>query len=54
VEHDWFAMFSAMGVLEHDIQIALIVRIMGWIGIFAATGWLVWQAWAKGARQGLG
>jgi hypothetical protein len=47
VEYDWFAMFSSMGVLEHDIQIALVVRIIGWIGMFAVVGWLAWQGWGR-------
>jgi len=50
VEHDWFAMFSALGVLEHDTQIAFVVRSLGWIGMFATTGWLVWQGWVKSKR----
>jgi len=51
VEHDWFAMFSAMGVLEHDVQIASVVRAIGWIGMFAVTGWLAWRGWGKGKRE---
>jgi hypothetical protein len=43
IEHDWFTMFSSMGVLEHDIQIAAFVRAAGWMGIIAVTGWLAWR-----------
>jgi hypothetical protein len=49
VEHDWFAMFSAMGVLQHDTQIASVVRILGWLGMFAVVGWLAWRGWVKAA-----
>jgi hypothetical protein len=54
VEHDWFAMFRALGVLEHDTQIAFAVRGLGWVGMFAVTGWLVWQGWLKNGHQRLG
>ena len=47
VEHDWFAMFSALGVLEHDTQIAAVVRTLGWIGMFGVVGWLVWRGLVK-------
>jgi hypothetical protein len=47
VEHDWFVMFSGLGVLEHDTQIASLVRCVGWMGMFAVAGWLLWRALAK-------
>lgn len=43
VEHDWFAMFSSLGVLEHDTQIASVVRVIGWIGMIGVLGWLGWR-----------
>jgi len=30
-------------VLEHDTQIAAIVRVAGWIGMIAVTAWLGWR-----------
>jgi len=50
VEHDWFAMLSGMGVLEHDTQIASLVRFIGWMGMFAVAGWLVWRAFARAKK----
>jgi hypothetical protein len=50
VEHDWFAMFSGMGVLDHDTQIAAVVRGIGWIGMLGVIGWLVWRGWVKSER----
>ncbi len=45
-EHDWAYLFSHAGVLEHDIQIgAWRARVLGWIGMLAIVGWLVWRAW---------
>ena len=47
VEHDWFAMFSSLGVLEHDTQIASVVRIAGWAGMIAVTMWVAWRGLRK-------
>jgi hypothetical protein len=47
VEHDWFAMFSSMGLLQHDTQIASVVHTVGWIGMIAVTGWLLWRGLGK-------
>ena len=51
VEHDWFRMFSSLGVLEHDRQIAAAVRVVGWIGMVAVTAWLGWRALRKGPAR---
>ena len=50
VEHDWFAMFSALGVLQHDTQIASVVRVVGWIGMITVTAWFVWRGFARTER----
>lgn len=42
-EHDWFTMFSQMGVLEHDTQIAAVVRAIGWLGMIAVAIWFWWR-----------
>ncbi|MGH9714290.1 MAG: hypothetical protein ACRD5M_13415 [Candidatus Acidiferrales bacterium] len=43
VIHDWHYLFGALGVLDHDIQIASIARTVGWIGMFAVVFWLLWR-----------
>ncbi len=40
VEHDWYAIFSSLGVLNHDTQIAAAVRILGWCGMIAVVCWM--------------
>src|ERR1700730_6340164 len=40
VEHDFFRIFSNLGVLNHDTQIAAGVRFVGWCGMLACVGWL--------------
>jgi hypothetical protein len=51
VEHDWFAMFSSLGVLRHDTQIAELVRISGWIGMVGVALWLGWSGLKKGQSR---
>jgi hypothetical protein len=43
VIHDWNYLFGHLGVLDHDIQIAAIVRAIGWIGMLATVAWLLWR-----------
>jgi len=49
VEHDWFYIFSKLGLLQHDTQIAAFVRLLGWLGMLATVAWLVWR-WKQSAR----
>ena len=43
-EHDWFAMFGKLGVLQHDTQIASAVRFIGWAGMLATVAWMVYRS----------
>ncbi len=38
--HDWFRIFSTLGVLEHDRTIGGVVRVLGWLGMLGSVGWL--------------
>jgi hypothetical protein len=40
VEHDFFRIFTNLGVLNHDTQIAAVVRFGGWCGMLACVVWL--------------
>lgn len=44
VIHDWNYLFGKLGVLEHDIQIAGIVRTIGWVGMVGTVLWMVWRS----------
>jgi hypothetical protein len=46
--HDWFAIFSSMGVLKYDTTIAGMVRFTGWIGMIATVAWLACRRTASG------
>jgi len=43
--HDRFFLFSKLGLLEHDVEIAHLVRAVGWLGMLGTVGWLVRRAW---------
>ncbi len=50
VIHDWHYMFGALGVLNHDVQIAGLTRAIGWMGMFSTVAWMVWRSWPKKAE----
>ncbi|HXQ98151.1 MAG TPA: hypothetical protein VN774_06890 [Candidatus Limnocylindrales bacterium] len=41
VIHDWNYLFSKLGLLEHDTQIASATRVLGWLGMLATVAWLL-------------
>jgi hypothetical protein len=43
VIHDWNYLFGKLGVLDHDIQIASVVRAIGWLGMLGVVIWLIWR-----------
>jgi hypothetical protein len=45
--HDWYNIFSHMGVLDRDTQIAHIVRLLGWLGMIGCVIFLTWR-WNQG------
>ena len=40
-EHDWFLIFSNLGVLNYDTTIAGITRAVGWLGMLATIAWFI-------------
>ena len=51
VIHDWNYLFGRLGLLQHDIQIARMVRFIGWIGMLSVVGWLIWRGLNEAARS---
>jgi hypothetical protein len=49
-KHDFNAIFSSLGVLDHDTQIAAAVRFLGWCGMIVTV---IWFARQKTARKGI-
>lgn len=46
--HDWFNIFSSLGLLQYDTKIAGVVRLLGWLGMI---GTVVWFARRTGATK---
>ena len=42
--HDWNAIFGQFGLLQHDTQIAGVVKTVGYLGMIAVTAWFGWRA----------
>ena len=51
VIHDWNYLFGKFGVLEHDTQIAKIVRVIGWFGMLGTVAWMIWRSLASRQAQ---
>jgi len=48
--HDWFFLFSKLGLLEHDTVIAHMVRVLAWLGMIGTVLWLARRAGGKTGR----
>jgi hypothetical protein len=46
-EHDWFRIFTDMGVLEYDTKIAAVVRLIGWCGMIGIVIWFAMRPTGK-------
>jgi len=49
VIHDWNYLFNALGVLNHDTQIASFIRGIGWLGMIGTAAWFAWKSWSTEA-----
>jgi hypothetical protein len=47
-EHDWHTIFTSLGVLPYDTAIAGVIRCLGWCGMLACVGWLIWHSLKPG------
>jgi hypothetical protein len=41
--HDWANIFTRWNAIENDTQIAKVTGILGWLGIAACAGWVLWR-----------
>jgi hypothetical protein len=39
--HDWFNIFSSLGLLRYDTKIAGVFRLLGWLGMIGTVVWFV-------------
>jgi len=47
--HDWNYLFASLGLLNHDTQIATLVRALGWLGMCAMLAWLLYRGFPSRA-----
>lgn len=47
-EHDFFRIFSNLGVLDYDTKIAAVVRFLGWCGMIGIVAWLAYRSKSRG------
>ena len=47
VEHDFYTIFSSLGLLNYDTEIAAVVRFLGWAGMLAVAGWLTLRSFRE-------
>jgi hypothetical protein len=50
VIHDWNYLFSRLGVLAHDTQIASATRMIGWLGMLATVAWFEYRGLARNEK----
>jgi len=42
-DHDWFNIFSRLGVLPHAVQIGSVTRFVAWCGLLGTVLWFCWR-----------
>lgn len=42
-DHDWYNIFTRLGILPHAVQIGSATRFAAWCGMLATVGWFVWR-----------
>jgi len=48
-DHDWANIFGRWGALAHDTTIAGVFRTVGWLGMTAASAWVI-RRWHRSRR----
>lgn len=51
VIHDWNAIFSSLSLLQHDTQIAAVVRLLGWTGMLSVVIWMARESSRSPKRE---
>jgi hypothetical protein len=49
-DHDWNTIFTRWNVLQYDLDIAGMVRFIGWAGMVLAVLWVAWRWWRDRKR----
>lgn len=48
-EHDWANLLGRWGLLAQDTTLAALLRGLGWMGMLACWGWLLWR-WRRSPK----
>lgn len=51
--HDFYRIFTQLGVLNRDTQIAGITRALAWIGMLSVVAWLAWRTFRSDETKSL-
>lgn len=49
--HDFYRIFTQLGVLNHDTQIGAAFRVLAWVGMLGVAGWLAWRVFRSEERN---
>ena len=49
-DHDWNTIFTRWNVLQHDTDIAGVVKFIGWTGMVLPVLWVSWRWWCDRNR----
>ena len=41
--HDWTFLFNQLGLIQYDIGFGRLTRFLGWVGMLATMGWLLYR-----------
>jgi hypothetical protein len=50
-DHDWFNIFTQLGVLPHAVQIGSTTRFIAWCGLLGTVAWFYWR-YRQQSREG--
>lgn len=50
-DHDWHRILSRWHLLQYDVGIATVIKTLGWLGMLAACGWVIWRAWSDRSKS---
>jgi len=53
-EHDWEILFTKWGLVGRDLAVGAMTRRLGWLGMLATVGWLIWMARRTAATAAAG
>jgi hypothetical protein len=42
-DHDWYNIFTQLGVLPHAVQIGSLTRFIAWCGLMSTIAWFCWR-----------